>query len=82
MKRTQIYLDEDLFYALRVQSRALGISISDLIRKVLRKKLSVKGNTASAIDNFAGIWSDQDYDVDKHIRTLRTNSRLKRLYEE
>ena len=38
MKRTQLYLNEDIWKALHVRSRQLGTSISELVRQAVREK--------------------------------------------
>lgn len=76
MKRTQIYLDEDIYMALCSQSKALGISLSESIRQILRENLQKKpADFLAALENVSGMWKDQCGDVDTYIRELRQDRR-------
>lgn len=79
MKRTQIYLDEDILRYLQMESKIKHKRMSSLIRDILRKSISKKKLNLSAIESSFGIWKDRDFDVDKYIRNLRKGNRMKRL---
>ncbi len=80
MHRTQIYLQDELYEKLRIRSRSLGISLSELIRRSLEN--GIDKNPAAdaraffdrlpALDSFAAI------EPEAYVRTLRANSRLLR----
>jgi hypothetical protein len=38
MRRTQIYLDDDLWKVLHAQARSLGTSVSELVRQAVRER--------------------------------------------
>ena len=82
MKRTQIYIDEDLFEILKMQSKLKNKRISNLIRETLREKYFKKREKIGFLNNAAGIWKNRRFDTEKYIRTLRTDNRLKEFYEE
>lgn len=82
MKRTQIYLDAEIFAVLKVESKLKRTRISSLIREALREKYSVQEKKAIVIDKVAGIWKDRDFDVDNYVREKRSNKRRTSLYEK
>jgi negative regulator of replication initiation len=84
MHRTQIYLQDALYDSLKVRSRSVGVSISELIRRTLEKDIQ-KDPVADArafferlkpLDSFAAV------DSDKYVRSLRSKSRILRTGEE
>ncbi len=82
MRRTQLYLDDDLWKTLHVLARQSGDTVSELVRKAVREKYadnasSRKKGLLSAI----GLWKDRADlpDTDRYVRSLRKGSRLKRL---
>ncbi|MHB1685920.1 MAG: hypothetical protein ACYCVH_00850 [Ignavibacteriaceae bacterium] len=79
MKRTQIYLDEDIFHVLKRESEIKKKNISSIIRDTLREKF-MKKKHSNAVEAAAGIWKDRDFDVEEYIRNLREDDRLKELY--
>jgi len=82
MKRTQLYLDDDLWNALHAQALLAGTSISDLVRKAARERyVSDPELRRSDMMAAVGIWKDRDDlpDTETYIRNLREGTRLKRL---
>jgi negative regulator of replication initiation len=84
MHRTQIYLQDSLYEGLKVRSRSVGVSISELIRRTLEKDIQ-KDPVADArafferlkpLDSFASVDSD---DV---VRAIRNKSRILRTGED
>ena len=80
MHRTQIYLQDALYDSLRVRSRSVGISMSELIRRTLEKDIQ-KNPVADArayferlvpLESFAMV-NSSDY-----VRTIRSKSRILR----
>lgn len=72
MKRTQIYIDDKTYVNLKKESRLKGLSISEIIRESVQKKL---GNRVEkmlrATDSVSGLWKDRRFDVDDFIRAAR-----------
>ena len=82
MRRTQLYLDDELWGTLRIRSQQAGTSISDLVRQAVREKYSSGlAGRQQAMQAFAGIWKDRTglSDPDAYLRGLRKGSRLKRM---
>lgn len=83
MKRTQLYLDEEMARTLAALGRQKGKTVSELVResveeKYMSKKDLDKGQLARQL---AGVWRDRKdlKDVDRMLRRLRKGTRLKRL---
>jgi len=81
MKRTQIYLDEELKNALKIQSNITKKKASQIIREILRDKLLTNESDFYSLNEIAGIWSDRDFNVNEYIREKRKGHRLNRLYK-
>jgi predicted DNA-binding ribbon-helix-helix protein len=82
MRRTQLYLDEDLWATLHAHARREGTTISDLVRKAARDRYV--GNLEqrrAAMQGIVGIRKDRADlpDTETYIRSLRAGTRLKRL---
>ena len=83
MKRTQLYLDEEMARILETLSRQKGETVSELVRKSLRQHY-MPGDTidkAALARELTGIWKRRkDFkDIEASVRKLRKGSRLKRL---
>jgi hypothetical protein len=82
MRRTQLYLDEDIWKALHIYSRQRRTSISHLVREAIRDRYgSSPANRSKAMQALVGIWRDRDdlQDTDKYLRRLRRGKRLSRI---
>jgi hypothetical protein len=82
MRRTQLYLDDDIWKALHVQSRQRRTSVSELVRQAVRDRYgSSPANRRQAMMALVGIWKDRDDlpDATTYIRRLRRGKRLKRI---
>jgi hypothetical protein len=82
MRRTQLYLDDDIWKALHVRSRQRRTSISELVRQAVRDHYgSSPANRRPAMTALVGMWKDRDDlpDVTAYIRRLRKGKRLKRI---
>ena len=82
MHRTQLYLDGDLWNALRASARKRRTTISALVRQAARERyLGNLSERRHAMLAFIGIRSDRSDRTDsaKYIRTLRRDTRLERL---
>lgn len=82
MKRTQLYLEENMWKLLEIRARQAGTSISELVRQAVREKYwHQPANRAQALKKLIGIWKDRKDigDSTEYVRKLRKNSsRLQR----
>jgi hypothetical protein len=82
MRRTQIYLDDDLYTALHERAQAEQTTVSELMRKAARKEYHYTPEQRRA-DMLAavGIWKNRTDlpDTETYVRTLRKSTRMKRL---
>ena len=78
MRRTQIYLDDEIYEILKKESLILGKSTSQIIRENLKKNLVNKSDKISnAIDDSKGAWKDKsDFKINYFIRKLRKGNRI------
>lgn len=81
MKRTQIYLSDDLYFEIKNRSKKSKKSISEIIRRILRENLipSKKEEILSSIDEVFGLWQDREFDTKTYIRNIRKGTRLDNL---
>jgi Ribbon-helix-helix protein, copG family len=82
MRRTQLYLEDELWKALHVRARQSKSTVSEIVRQALREKYL--GDTAGrkqALLSAVGLWKDRTdiRDASAYVRRLRKGSRLKRL---
>ena len=81
MRRTQLYLDEDLWNALHFHARLNGQTVSELVRKAARDRyMGNPEERRAAMEAIVGLWHDRK-DIessDVYIRKMRTGSRQKR----
>jgi len=85
VKRTQLYLENDLWSALHAQARREKTTVSDLVRRAAREKyLGGVEERAQAMQAIVGIWEKRsDFpDAATYVRRLRRGDRLKRLSAE
>ena len=77
MKRTQIYIDENIYSYLEKESKIKRTSISKIIRESIQERMSGKTlKIIKSMERVSGIWKDRDFDVDKYIRTARKDRKL------
>ena len=82
MKRTQLYLNEDIWKALHIRSRQLGTSISELVRQAVREKYgSSPAARTQAMQALVGLWKGRSDlpDSEAYVRRLRKGKRLTRI---
>ena len=83
MKRTQLYLDDEMAKILSTVSRQRGATISELVRECIRDKYAEKRNIdkVALIRQIAGVWRNRRdiADTDRYVRRLRMDTRRKRL---
>jgi hypothetical protein len=82
MRRTQLYLDDDLWMALHAKALLEGATISELVRVAVRERYL--GNLAerrAAMLGIVGLWKNRAgmEDSETYVRNLRDDGRLKRL---
>lgn len=85
MRRTQLYLDDDLWAALHSRARQEDTTISDLVRKAVRERyLGSLAARKTAMQAVVGIWKDRTDigDTKAYVRNLRRGTRLKRLTDK
>ena len=75
MKRTQLYLDEDMARALAAESRRRGTTVSELVREAIATVYGRQARTEcrAIIHRLAGVWADRDNlgDTEDFVRSLR-----------
>ncbi len=82
MKRTQLYLDDDLWNGLHARARLEGTTISELVRVAARERyLGSLDARRLAMQAVVGIRKDRKdlADTKAYVRGLRRGTRLKRL---
>jgi len=85
VRRTQLYLDEDLWKTLQVRSRETHTTISALVRQSVRERyLSTAAARKEAMSAFVGLWKDRPElaDPEGYVRGLRRGRRFQRLRPE
>lgn len=84
MRRTQLYLDDDLWRELHARAKTAKTTISELVRGAVRERYA--GNfeeRRKAMQDVVGIWRDRK-DIrssESYVRRLRKGTRLDRLEE-
>ena len=81
MRRTQLYLDEDLWNALHFHARLNGSTVSELVRKAARDKyMGNPEERREAMEGIVGLWKDRKDigDTDAYIRKMRKGTRQRR----
>jgi hypothetical protein len=82
MRRTQLYLDDDIWKLLHVLARQSGGTVSELVRAAIREKYSQdRARRIKAFESIIGLWKDRTDigETDEYVRDLRRSSRLERL---
>jgi len=84
MRRTQLYLDDQLWGALHARARSEKTTVSELVRQAVRERyLGDLDRRRAAMQRFVGIRKANGGDLDAclEVRGLRQGSRLNRLGE-
>jgi predicted DNA-binding protein len=83
VKRTQLYLDEEMARTLAALSRQKGTTISTLVRESVREKYMARKQTdrVALAREIGGIWASRKdlRDIHRVLRRWRSGRRLKRL---
>lgn len=90
MRRTQLYLDDDLWNALHFHAHLNGQTVSELVRKAAREKyMGNPEERQAAMEGIVGLWKDRKdtgfandskeiEKADSRIRKMRKSTRVKR----
>jgi len=81
MRRTQLYLDEDLWNALHFHARLNGSTVSELVRKAARDKyMGNPEERRAAMEGIVGLWKDRRdiENTEALIHKMRKGTRLQR----
>ena len=84
MRRTQLYLDDQLWHALHARARSQKTTVSELVREAVRERyLGRRDEQIKAMQEFIGIrrGSSAVLDSAEYVRRLRRGDRLDRLRE-
>lgn len=78
MHRTQIYLQNEMYERLKTQSRNVGVSISELIRRSLEKDIQQDpvADARAFFERLKPLESFANTDPEIYVRKLRNSSRL------
>jgi hypothetical protein len=81
VRRTQLYLEDDLWKALHILAKQSRSTVSELVRKAAREKyLGDSASRKEALLSAIGLWKDRTDlpDTETYVRSLRKGDRLKR----
>ena len=82
MKRTQLYIEDDVWKVLAIRAKQSHSTISELVRQALREKyLNGMSNRKEALLAAVGLWKDRSDipDGETYVRRLRKDHRLARI---
>jgi predicted transcriptional regulator len=82
MKRTQHYMDDEVWKALQIRAKQSKSTISELVRQAVREKyLDKKAERREAMLSAIGLWKNRiDLpDTETYVRALRDDDRLTRI---
>ena len=84
MHRTQIYLPDALYESLKVRSRSVGVSISELIRRSLEKDIQQDpvADARAFFERLKPLESFANVDSDNYVHAIRNKSRILRNGDE
>lgn len=83
MRRTQLYLDEELWTVLHRRARKEKTTVSDLMRTAVRERYITRDlERRKILEGMIGLWKNREDlpDTETFIRNLRDDDRLERLY--
>ncbi|MFZ0594095.1 MAG: ribbon-helix-helix protein, CopG family [Bryobacteraceae bacterium] len=85
MRRTQLYLDDQLWSALHARARSMGTTISELVRTAARERyLGNPEERRAAMQALVGLRKNRREfeDSANYVRSLRRGSRLEKIRKE
>jgi hypothetical protein len=74
VRRTQLYLEDDMWQALQLRARQSGSTMSELVRKAIRDAyLGRSIDRKAAMTGIIGLWKDREDigDPQEYVRKLR-----------
>jgi predicted DNA-binding protein len=72
MIRTSIYLDNECYQYLHLQSHQLGKTISELVRELIHVTMSKDvQKILDATNRIYGLWENRQFNVEEYIREMR-----------
>jgi hypothetical protein len=74
VRRTQLYLEDDMWQVLQLRARQSGDSMSELVRKAIRDVyLGDQADRKTAMTGIMGLWRDRNDigDPQEYVRKLR-----------
>ena len=84
MRRTQLYMEDDVWKVLQIKAKQSKTTISELVRQAVREKyLDDRSKRREALLSAVGIWKDRTDlpDTETYVRSLRNDDRLKRIFK-
>ena len=81
VRRTQLYLDDEVWAALQVRARESGVTISELVRQAVRERyVGQSEERRRAMMAFASSRKDRtdQGETEPYLRALRKGKRLER----
>jgi Arc/MetJ family transcription regulator len=85
MRRTQLYLDDQLWTVLHARALSRKTTVSQLVREAIRERyLGDREQRMKAMKRVVGIrkGTDEPLDAVEYIQSLRRIDRLDRLHQE
>ena len=77
MKRTQIYLNDDIYSYVKTESQKMKKTMSELIRDIISNNINNENNNLlESSMNVFGMWKNRDFNTDDYVRELRKTKRL------
>lgn len=85
MRRTQLYLDDDLWNALHARAHSRKTTVSELVREAVRERyFGSQEQRIKAMQEFIGIRKhrSEPHDAVEYVQSLRRSDRLDRLHKK
>jgi Arc/MetJ-type ribon-helix-helix transcriptional regulator len=85
MRRTQLYLDDQLWNMLHARAQSTGTTVSELVRTAVREHyLGDLEERRKAMQAIVGMRRDRDEfeNPESYIRNLRRGTRSQRIYQK
>lgn len=79
MHRTQVYLQDEIYFQLQTKAKQTGLSISELIRQAVERDLKYQPNAAQRFfATHLPLQSFHEENSSEYVKHLRENSRILR----
>ncbi len=79
MHRTQVYLQDEVYFQLQAKAKQTGLSISELIRQAVERDLSCQPTAAQRFfATHPPLQSFREEDPSEYVKHLRESSRILR----